>query len=204
MNIFYLNNDPKICAEMHLDKHVVKMILEYAQLLSTAHRVIDGTIDIGRSASGRKKTIYRLPDGRDNTLYSATHVNHPSAVWVRYSDKNYTWLVCLLNELCKEYTHRYGKIHKCERDGLVKVLKQLPKNIQIKNFTEPTPAMPDDVKVLREVATDRFEIDSIKSYHKYYIHNKVHIAKWTKREMPLWYSEGIKSANIQLSKQRNK
>jgi len=63
--------------------------------------------------------------------------------------------------------------------------------------------MPNEVKVLREVATDRYEIDSIKSYHKYYIHNKVHIAKWTKREIPLWYSEGIKSAYLQLSEQRN-
>jgi len=205
MNIFYLNNDPKICAEMHLDKHVVKMILEYAQLLSTAHRVLDGEQSPWfTTAAGRKKREWMLYDDRQNILYAATHINHPSAVWVRYSDKNYTWLVCLLNELCKEYTHRYGKIHKCERDGLVKALIQLPKNIQIKNFTEPTPAMPDDVKVLREVETDRFEIDSIKSYHKYYIHNKVHIAKWTKREMPLWYSEGIKNANIQLSKQRNK
>jgi hypothetical protein len=204
MNIFYLNNDPKLCAEMHLDKHVVKMILEYAQLLSTAHRVLDGTVSTRLSKSGRKQQYYPLADERDNFLYSATHVNHPSAVWVRYSDKNYTWLICLLKELCKEYTHRYGKIHKCERDGLVKALIQLPKNIPIKNFTEPTPAMPDEVKVLREVETDRYEIDSIKSYHKYYIHNKVHIAKWTKREMPLWYSEGIKSAYLQLSKQRNK
>ena len=45
MNIFYLHNDPKICAEMHNDKHCIKMILEYAQLLSTAHRVLDGTAD---------------------------------------------------------------------------------------------------------------------------------------------------------------
>ena len=205
MNIFYLSNDPKICAEMHLDKHVVKMILEYAQLLSTAHRVLDGTIDIGRSASGRKKTIYRLPDGRDNTLYSATHVNHPSAVWVRKSKENYIWLSNMLLALCGEYTYRYGKTHKVERDGLCFVLlKNIPKNIGNEGWSEPTPAMPDDVKVLREVATDRFEIDSIKSYHKYYIHNKVHIAKWTKREMPLWYSEGIKNANIRLSKQQNK
>ena len=42
MNIFYLHKDPKTCAEMHLDKHCVKMLIEYAQLMSTAHRVIDG------------------------------------------------------------------------------------------------------------------------------------------------------------------
>ena len=42
MNIFYLSDDPQICAEQHCDKHVVKMCIEYAQLLSTAHRVLDG------------------------------------------------------------------------------------------------------------------------------------------------------------------
>ena len=42
MNIFYLHENPKICAEMHLDKHSSKMLVEYAQLLSTAHRVLDG------------------------------------------------------------------------------------------------------------------------------------------------------------------
>jgi len=202
MNIFYLNNDPKLCAEMHLDKHVVKMILEYAQLLSTAHRVLDGTVSTRLSKSGRKQQYYPLADERDNFLYSATHVNHPSAVWVRHSYENYEWLYKLFIALLDEYTHRYGRIHATARliDALYTPPIHIPKGI---GFTEPTPAMPNEVKVLREVATDRYEIDSIKSYHKYYIHNKVHIAKWTKREIPLWYSEGIKSAYLQLSEQRN-
>ena len=46
MNIFYLHNDPQIAAQMHCDKHVVKMILEYAQLLSTAHHELDGVPSI--------------------------------------------------------------------------------------------------------------------------------------------------------------
>jgi hypothetical protein len=187
---------------MHLDKHVVKMILEYAQLLSTAHRVLDGTVSTRLSKSGRKQQYYPLAGERDNFLYSATHVNHPSAVWVRYSYENYEWLYKLFIALLDEYTHRYGRIHATARliDALHTPPIHIPKGI---GFTEPTPAMPNEVKVLREVATDRYEIDSIKSYHKYYIHNKVHIAKWTKREIPLWYSEGIKSAYLQLSEQRN-
>ena len=170
MNIFYLNNDPKICAEMHLDKHVVKMILEYAQLLSTAHRVLDGTVSTRLSKSGRKQQYYPLADERDNFLYSATHVNHPSAVWVRYSYENYEWLYKLFIALLDEYTHRYGRIHATARliDALYTPPIHIPKGI---GFTEPTPAMPNEVKVLREVATDRYEIDSIESYHKYYIHN---------------------------------
>jgi hypothetical protein len=180
MNIFYLDNDPKTCAEMHVDKHCVKMILEYAQLLSTAHRVLDGIIDIGCSASGRKKTIYRLSDGRDTILYSATHVNHPSAIWVRKSVQNYMWLVELLEMLCGEYTYRYGKVHKVERDGLMQLLKnQFPNNLPIAPFTEPTPAMPEDYKVAG---------DSIQSYKNYYLGDKQRMFSWKKRQTPTWIS----------------
>jgi hypothetical protein len=188
MNIFYLDHDVRKCAEMHNDKHVVKMILEYAQLLSTTHRVLDGVLSTGISLSGRKKTSYVLADNRDTILYSATHVNHPSCVWVRQSVHNYMWLAELLEECCKEYTHRYEKVHKVERDGLMQALKnQFPTNIPDAPFTGPTPAMPEDVKVLREIYTDRYEIDSLASYRNYYIQNKTHLANWKKRGAPEWY-----------------
>lgn len=179
MNIFYLDHDVTKCAEMHNDKHVVKMILEYAQLLSTAHRVLDGVELSGLSASGRKKKFWTLGDSRDYTLYKATHINHPSAVWVRKNQQNYIWLSQLLHALCKEYTYRYGKIHKVERDGLLEELYNWPMNIPMGEFTEPTPAMPDDVKVAG---------DSIKSYHNYYIKNKAHLANWKNRKVPDWYA----------------
>ena len=69
MNIFYVHSDPKTCAQQHVDKHVVKMILEYAQLLSTAHRVLDGNQSVGLSKTGRKQTRYVLSDDRDSVLY---------------------------------------------------------------------------------------------------------------------------------------
>ena len=164
------------------------MILEYAQLLCTAHRIIDGDVSFGVSPSGRKKVIYVLADNRDTVLYSATHINHPSAVWVRQSTQNYMWLAELLEECCKEYTHRYDKVHKVERDGLMQALKnQFPTNIPDAPFTGPTPAMPEDVKVLKEVHTDRYEIDSLASYRNYYIQNKTHLANWKKRDVPEWY-----------------
>jgi hypothetical protein len=175
MNIFYLDHDVTKCAEMHNNKHTVKMILEYAQLLSTAHRVLDGDVVIGKSKTGRKQTRYVLPSD-DSILYSATHINHPSSVWVRQSDKNYDWLFGLLQALMAEYTHRYDKIHATSR--LEMHLAKLPKNIPLKPFTEPTPAMPDDVKVPG---------DSIASYRKYYIQNKPHLANWKKRPVPEWY-----------------
>jgi len=183
MNIFYLHNDPKTCAEMHNDKHCIKMILEYAQLLSTAHRVIDGVELEGISASGRKRKFWTLGDSRDYTLYKATHINHPSAIWCRQSYANYVWLSKLLTELCREYTYRYGKVHKVELSGLEEELMYPPTNIPHHvAFTEPTPAMPDDVKVAG---------DSIKSYRNYYINNKTHLASWrgkvNSRNIPNWF-----------------
>lgn len=179
MNIFYLHNDVDKCAMMHNDKHCVKMILEYAQLLSTAHRVLDGTITIGLSKTGRKVKRYVLPDDRDSILYSATHINHPSAVWVRQSNNNYTWLSAMLEALSSEYTYRYGKQHKCSKIGLIGNLMRLPNNIPIDKFTQPTPAMPEDVKIAG---------DSIASYRNYYIKNKTHLAKWKNRDIPQWYN----------------
>jgi len=179
VNIFYLHNDVNECAKMHADKHVVKMILEYAQLLSTAHRYLDGTRIVKHSDTGRKQSRYVLHDSRDELLYASTHINHPSAVWVRQNQQNYIWLSQLLHALCKEYTYRYGKIHKVERDGLLEELYNWPMNIPMGEFTEPTPAMPDDVKVAG---------DSIKSYHNYYIKNKAHLANWKNRKVPDWYA----------------
>jgi len=183
INIFYLDNDPVKCAEMHVDSHCIKMILEYCQLLSTAHRILDGTQSVGLSKTGRKQTRYVLPDEREHTLYSATHINHPSAIWCRKTDSNYIWLSKLLLACCKEYTYRYGKVHKCEETGLVQtLLYNTPKNIPNGNFTGPTPAMPDECKVPG---------NSLQSYHNYYVMSKQHLWSWkgkiNSRKEPNWF-----------------
>lgn len=160
---------------MHVDKHCVKMILETAQLLSTAHRVIDGTEAVGLSQSGRKKKVWKLNSELDDTLYSATHINHPSAIWVRHSKQNYIWLYRLFLELLDEYTYRYGKRHKCQ--DLEYPLSLLPENIPDVGFTEPTPAMPDQYKVPG---------NSVKSYHNYYNGEKTRMFSWKNRNAPKW------------------
>lgn len=96
MNIFYLHNDPTECAKLHADKHVVKMILEYAQLLSTAHRILDGHEVIEQTANGRRIKRWKLESDLDKVLYKSTHSNHPSAIWVRQNQQNYIWLSQLL------------------------------------------------------------------------------------------------------------
>jgi hypothetical protein len=189
MNIFYLDPDPSTCAKMHLDKHVVKMIIEYAQLMSTAHRVLDGEQYTDKTANNRNIQRWRMKDElSEHTLYKASHVNHPSAIWVRQSKENYRWLYRMWFYLLQEYTYRYGKKHACEK--LMSALYLNPMNIPKGIFTEPTLAMPDTYKVPN---------DAIKSYQNYYIHDKSRFAKWKNRETPEWFSYGVKNANIQLS-----
>ncbi len=175
MNIFYLHPEPEICAQQHVDKHVVKMILEYAQLLSTAHRVLDGSEILTISGSGRKVKRWKLPDERDEILYEATHIQHPSAIWTRQSNENYVFLWQLFCCLLNEYTFRYEKIHATKR--LLNPLQNLPNGILLKGFTEPTPAMPDKYKVLE---------DSITSYRNYYQGEKTRLFSWKRREKPDW------------------
>lgn len=172
MNIFYLDHNPTVCAEMHNDRHCVKMVVEYAQLLSTAHRVLDGEPFVFHTG---KKTVMRwkLPDDRDTTIYQAAHVKHPSAIWTRERSGNYLWLYNMFKALLDEYTYRYNKQHKTSE--LIEPLSKLPNKIADNYFTEPTPAMPDQYKV---------KGSSIVSYHKYYKYGKEHLAKWSKRPIP--------------------
>lgn len=183
MNIFYLSTTPQQAARDHLDKHVVKMILEYAQILSTAHRVLDGKQETILSDSGRRQKVYTLSDSRNVDLYKATHTNHPSAVWARQTACNYEWLYKLFTETCDEYTYRYGRIHLTD-SKLRGVLKHHPNSIgKSIAWTCPTPAMPDECRISG---------DSLASYRKYYIDKKADMAKWTNREPPEWFINGIK------------
>ena len=161
MNIFYLDKSPSIAAEMHCDKHVVKMILETAQMLSTAHRVLDG--DEYADAMG---------------LYKLAHKNHPSTIWTRASMDQYLWLYDLFHYLLKEYTFRYGKRHASER--LIGALSKLPKNISNAGFADPPQCMPDYCK----------GEDTVLAYQTYYILEKSRFAKWKKRPVPEWFSGG--------------
>lgn len=180
INIFYIHSDPKICAQQHVDKHVVKMIVEYAQLLSTAHRIIDGVQRTALSKSGRKQQVWALDDDREDRIYKASHVNHPSAKWARHCAMNYTWLMELWLELLDEYTYRYGKQHATGR--LIPHLARLPKNISTMcPFSAPWRAMPDEYKALRNV-----EDYTMKSYRAYYNGAKSHIFKWKNRATPDW------------------
>ena len=115
MNLFYLHHDPVEAARLQCDRHVVKMILETAQMLSTAHLELDGI----------------------KVAYKSTHKNHPSTVWVRSSAASYHWAFTHMMALGDEYTRRYGKIHKTIREH-AEMLSLVPINIDPNaGFTEP-------------------------------------------------------------------
>jgi len=174
MNVFYLHPDPKTSARLHCDKHVVKMIIEYAQQLCTAHRVLDGVEYYDKSKNGRKIKRYMMENSAlESVLYKASHINHPDNVWVRQSVDNYNYLYRMFVFLCEEYTWRYGKIHETERK-LRRILHTSPKNIPEVGFTEPPQAMPDYCK----------NKNVVEAYRCYYRDEKKDFAKWTKRPVP--------------------
>jgi hypothetical protein len=124
MNIFFLDFDTKKCAQHHCDKHVIKMILESAQLLCGVHHITNSPFEIP---------------------YKLSHKNHPCSIWTRESLSNYLYLCDLGLELCYEYTYRYGKRHKSQ-DVIEWCLVNKP-NISDIGFTEPAKAMPEEYKV---------------------------------------------------------
>lgn len=131
MNIFYVDSNPIVAAQSLCDKHVVKMILESAQMLCTAHNELDGD---------------------SPTRYKSTHINHPSNKWVRNRLSNYGWLDEHFNALLQEYSYRYGKTHAC-----FKFAFGIPPNyIEIdKPFIAPPQCMPEAYKQLDTVQAYR-------------------------------------------------
>ena len=176
MNIFYVDENPMNAAEALVDKHVVKMILESAQLLSTAHRVLDGVEIEGKSQTGRKAKRWILPDAREGVIYMATHMNHPSAVWCRNSVQNYDWLVDHMFALMREYTHRYGKTHKCYGE-ISYMLQSPPKNLKDWDWT-PMPSCMAEEYIISD--------NPIINYRNYYREGKKNLHKWTNRSAPSW------------------
>ena len=138
MNLFYLHRDPVEAARMQCDRHVVKMITETAQMLSTAHIELDG----------------------QQVAYKATHKNHPSTVWVRSSASAYEWAFTHMMALGDEYKRRYGKIHKTIREH-AKVLSMLPAGLAATGgdpFVDPPQCMYDECK----------RDDTVLAYQLYY------------------------------------
>lgn len=158
MNIFVLDTNPRLAAQMQCDKHVVKMVLESAQILSTVMQE-------------------KYPS---DVWYRSTHKNHPCVKWASGSYSNFMWLLAHGWGLADEYAHRYGKKHKS-----IKIFTEIrSSNIDVyelfdaKTQTPFVLAMPDDCKL----------DDPVASYRLYYKKYKAGIATWNKnRPQPEWW-----------------
>jgi len=182
MNIFVLNRCPIISAREQCDKHVTKMVTESGQMLSTAHRILDGVLEMQPSNSGKRLIkYYKLDDHRENLLYKAVHHKHPCTIWTTESSINYQWHWEHFTALCDEYTRRYGKIHATDRQ-LRDVLKTPPQNIPRIEMTQFKLAMKSNPECM-------FPEDPVKSYRSFYMTKQKRFnMKWTKREVPAWFT----------------
>jgi hypothetical protein len=124
MNIFFLDKNPKVAAQMHCDKHCSKMCIEYAQLLSTAHRF---------TGSMWADDVYKI-----------AHLNHPSTIWTRSSHDHYSWLFELWRELNNEFMRRRGKWH-ASWAKLGGILCYNP-DLEASGWEDPPQCMPDEYK----------------------------------------------------------
>jgi hypothetical protein len=159
MNIFYVDSDSKLAAQALCDKHVVKMILESAQLLCTAHHL---------------HTLWSLPE----KFYKPTHKNHPCSIWVRKQSANYAWLATHAAFLCKEYTYRYGKTH-ASLPVIDWCLDNFP-DICIGFGTNPPQCMPDEYKC-------EDTVEAYRRYYNECKRNTIQM-KWTRRNPPEWWN----------------
>jgi hypothetical protein len=134
MNIFVLSTNPKLAAKYHCDKHVVKMILESAQMLCTAHHV----------CPNMQTPAY---------FYKKTHINHPCNIWVRKSLENYTWLGLLASSLLNEFEKRYNKPHKAK--DLIAWLCANKPDLQSCGLTQFAQTMPEQYKAKSSIKAYR-------------------------------------------------
>jgi len=170
MNIFVVDNDSRIAARQLCDKHVVKMIVEGCQMLSTIHRM-------------NSSHVIHAPV----ELYKKSFENHPCTIWARNSVDNYMWLAEHTHELSLEYTRRYGRTHKAH--GMtVWFLGHIPHGINRMSLTPFAQAMPDQYK----------DVDAVQAYRNYYIHEKARFAKWKHTEPPDWFVEGVSNVSMQV------
>lgn len=192
MNIFVVDRNPVIAAQMLCDQHVVKMITESVQMMSTCHRVLDGVMTKQPSNSGKRMVPrYKLNDDRDGILYHAVHFNHPCNIWIRESWYHYNWLLEHTRVLCQEYRARYKRTHACER--IVTFLASYgnsPRNWPERGFAGQrygysyknmvfVQAMPDEYK----------DEDPVVAYRNFYIGSKSRFARWKYRKAPKWYTD---------------
>ena len=185
MNIFVLDTDPVKAAQQHCNKHVVKMIIESAQILSTAHWAMWEKMKKPDIEGGRKNLQawlrVHVPDSLQ-APYSMTHANHPCTIWSQEVWGNYMWLSIHGLALCEEYTRRYGKIHKSH--AVHRWLnRKIPPTFE-KSLDNPVAITPFAVCMPEQYKVPG---DPVQGYRNYYKGEKSRFAKWPEDRVPSWW-----------------
>lgn len=162
MNIFFVDADPAIAAKSLCDRHVIKMTLETAQIMSAAVR------------------YYAEPIEHHN-LYKSTHIHHPCVIWARQTRGNFNWLSVHGVALYQQYRARYGKQHKSSG-----VILRAAAYADVIPDGEETP-FPICMKQHPECIVEN---DPIQSYRNYYNQVKSKFATWKDSNPPEWYHNG--------------
>lgn len=160
MNIFYLDHNYTYAAQYLCDKHVVKMTLETAQILSSAHHIHNNITC-------------------KNYVYKPTHIKHPSVQWVSSHTKHYEWTYNLFLSLLHEYSIRYNKTHKSSLLLPWLYINPIKLYIDDNKFIDPPQCMPEKYRCT----------DTVTAYRSYYIHEKYHFASWNRSKygIPHWF-----------------
>lgn len=175
MNIFVLDKDPKIAAHYHCNKHVVKMIVETCQLLTTAYYVSYKLTD--KNELSDPKEVAKFKDYFEFPFepYKVTHLHHPCTKWVCKRINNFDWLCKLGLALCNEYEIRYNKVHACK--SMITWMKDNTPELPCGYRTKFALAVPNEFKTM----------DPIEAYRSYYLKYKKHFAEWPTGQVPFWW-----------------
>jgi hypothetical protein len=175
MNIFVLDQDPTIAARYHNDRHVVKMILEAAQMMFMAHVFYEGGDYF--NAAGGEEYFNKLSTLEKYTGYLAPR-------WVRATTSNYDWTWLLAKSLLHEFEDRYKHAHSYK--AKIERLKDYPTGIPEGSLRPFVQSMP---QVYRRHS-------AVEAYRLYYMHEKAHLAEWRPpSSVPAWFTPGHSSRN---------
>lgn len=175
MNIFFLSMSIKRCAKAHFDKHVIKCILEYCQLLCTAWHALNPELAAEHLVNG--------------LIYRKTHVNHPCSIFTRNHISNYNYVVRLGLQLCHEWRYRYRheKIHGCEEK--LKFLFLNPPHAINKSIIKKTPNNPKGLllplpQAMPAECRKKGNVHAcVRAYRNYYKStHKSHLVSWTVKD----------------------
>lgn len=188
MNIFVLDENPRIAAQMHCDKHIPKMIIEHAQMMAAAYYSTIGIFRKKEFPQNQKeidalfKGWPRKKEDGSEWHYSVSHVNHPCTIWTRGSLQNFNWLLECTEELCTEYSRRWEN----REHSIIKIvnwMKNNPPDLIDAWLTPFAQAMPICYK----------SQDPISSYRRYYAFKTSYMkVQWKKlNNTPDWWTNKL-------------